>query len=134
MTLSTYARMGLALAAFSILMYIWITYGRTIEGMESGTGPGPTPTATVSGVGGGSEAYATHIKNQVIHLQDTLLVDKYRDKYESIVVSLDDLINNAMLSTALNIDPRNPNKQFEALATMNQSKAALNVIMKFIAN
>jgi hypothetical protein len=102
------------------------------EGMESeNTQPS---SSKKSGVGGGSDEYATFIKNQVIHLQDTLLKDKYKDKYESIVISLDDLVNNAMLTTALSIDPKNPNKQLESLVSMNQSKIALNSVMKFVGS
>jgi len=117
---------------FLIIVYILYKSFSIYEGMDSGTS---TPLLSKkSGIGGGADEYATFIKNQVIHLQDTLLVNKYRDKYESIVINLDDLVNNAMLTTALTIDPQNPNKQLGSLVSMNQSKIALNSVMKFIGS
>jgi hypothetical protein len=114
-----------------IVAYIMYASFSIYEGMDSGITTSSS-SSKKSGVGGGADEYATFIKNQVVHLQDTLLTDKYREKYESIVISLDDLVNNAMLTTALKIDPKNPRAQLDALVSMNQSKAALNAVMKFV--
>ena len=48
---------------------------------------------------------------------------------------LDDLTNHLMLQTAMNVDHRNPDSATDALnkiANLNNSKAGLNNVMKFI--
>jgi len=90
-----------------------------------------TPTVS-SGVAGGAAAYAAIIKSNVIKNQDMLLITKYRSDYETSILNLDDLVNNLMLTTALNIDPTKPMDGLDKLAKLNQSKAALNSVMKFV--
>jgi hypothetical protein len=45
---------------------------------------------------------------------------------------MDDLVNNLMLSTALSMNPKNPLQTLQALNELNNSKIALNNIMKYI--
>ena len=85
-----------------------------------------------SGEAGGASTYGANIKAQVIKLQDVTLISKYRSEYENIVINMDDLVNNLMLQTTLNIDQSNPEAGLEKLSKLNQSKAALNNVMKFI--
>ena len=72
------------------------------------------------------------IKTQTIKLQDMLLISKYKKDYESTIIALDEMVDALMLKTALNIDKNNPEKSLETLATLNQSKTALNNVMKFV--
>ena len=51
---------------------------------------------------------------------------------ENAVLNLDDLINNLMLKTALSVDKENPGDNIKKLAELQQSKIALNSVMKFI--
>lgn len=89
-------------------------------------------TSSSSGVAGGAAAYAANIKAQVIKLQDTTLISKYRSDYENVVINMDDLVNNLMLQVTLNVDQSKPEASLAKLAQLNQAKAALNSVMKFI--
>ena len=65
-------------------------------------------------------------------MQDTLLISKYRSDYETAILNLDDLVNNLMLKTALTVDKDKPHQSLMTLSQLQQSKVALNTIMKFI--
>jgi hypothetical protein len=89
-------------------------------------------TATGNGIAGNAPAYGAQIKADTIKLQDTFLISKYRSDYETVILNLDDLVNNLMLKTVLSIDTNNPDESIKKLAEMNQSKMALNNVMKFV--
>jgi hypothetical protein len=97
------------------------------EGMSTSS---DSPTS--NGVAGNAPAYGATIKAATIKLQDTFLITKYRSDYETAILNLDDLINNLMLQTTLSIDSNNPDAAIAKLANMNQAKAALNSVMKFV--
>ena len=61
-----------------------------------------------------------------------MLLSKYRTDYENIILSLDDLVDNLMLEKVLSITPDNTQKSLQELVTLNDSKTALNNVMKFI--
>ena len=100
----------------------------TIEGLETLSGS--------DGVAGNADSYSETIKTNTIKLQDTFLISKYRKSYETTILNLDDLINNLMLQTTLNIDNTGKSdKVLESLKTLNtlsESKNSLNKVMKFI--
>ena len=85
-----------------------------------------------SGVGANASNYVANIKAQVIKMQDILLIKKYKSEYENSIINLDDLVNSMMLKLALNIDVDNPINGLEKLTKLNQTKVALNNVMKFI--
>ena len=87
---------------------------------------------TTNGVAGNAAAYGATVKAATIKLQDTFLITKYRSDYETAILNLDDLINNLMLQTTLSIDSNNPDAAITKLSNMNQAKAALNSVMKFV--
>ena len=62
---------------------------------------------SITGEGDSAENYLSTLKNQVKNITDKLSVDKNKQKYENIVIQMDDYINVLMLKTMLNIDPRN---------------------------
>jgi hypothetical protein len=97
------------------------------EGMEAGSS-----APTTNGAAGNAAAYGATIKAATIKLQDTFLITKYRSDYETAILNLDDLLNNLMLQTALSIDSNNPGSAITQLSNMNQAKAALNSVMKFV--
>jgi hypothetical protein len=102
----------------------------TKEGMTNG---GENNSFSSSnGVAGGSANYSANIKANVIKMQDTLLISKYRTDYENTILNLDDLVNNLMLTTVLNIDQENPQIGLEKLVKLSESKLALNNVMKFV--
>ena len=112
-----------------ILTYIVFRNVNFKEGLENNDSSTSTGS---SGVAGGAAAYGANIKAQVIKLQDMALISKYRADYENVVINMDDLVNNLMLQITLNIDQTKPQDSLEKLAKLNQAKAALNSVMKFI--
>jgi len=109
------------------------------EGMTSNSSTSTTSNANSNavssvsnGIAGNAAGYAANIKATTIKLQDTFLISKYRSDYETAILNLDDLLNNLMLQSALSLDPNNPGTAITQLANMNQSKTALNSIMKFV--
>ena len=101
-----------------------------IEGMTDASGKVVTPTG--NGIAGNAAAYGAQIKAATIKLQDTFLISKYRSDYETVILNLDDLVDNLMLKTVLSIDSNNPGDGIKKLAEMNQAKVALNSVMKFV--
>ena len=105
------------------------------EGMENqkpSKNTSQSNAVLTNGIAGNAASYGATIKSTSIQLQDALLVTKYRSDYETTILNLDDLINNLMLETALNVDVKNPQPSIEKLSQMNQAKAALNNVMKFV--
>jgi hypothetical protein len=103
-----------------------------IEGMTDASGNSVAVTAPANGVAGNASSYSAALKAATIKMQDTLLISKYRSDYESSILNLDDLLNNLMLNTALNVNQSNPGEAIEKLAKMQQAKVALNSVMKFV--
>jgi hypothetical protein len=89
-------------------------------------------SSTSNGIAGGAESYAANIQSQVIKLQDTILLSKYRSNYENVVIALDDLVDHLMLNTTLTMNPTNPQESLRELVDLNNAKTALNHVMKFI--
>lgn len=104
------------------------------EGMTdaSGNTVSSSSSGTANGIAGNAATYGATIKAASIKSQDTLLISKYRSDYETVILNLDDLINNLMLKTTLTIDPNNPGASLEKLGQMQQAKTALNSVMKFV--
>lgn len=92
--------------------------------------------STSGGIAGNAETYSANIKSNTIKMQDTFLISKYRKNYESVILNLDDLLNNLMLQTILNIDTNDKSDKvldsFKKLNTLSESKNSLNKVMKFI--
>ena len=106
-----------------------------IEGMTDASTTGESPTAvspTGNGIAGNAPSYGAQIKAATIKLQDTFLISKYRSDYETVILNLDDLVDNLMLKTVLSIDINNPGDSVKKLAEMNQTKLALNNVMKYV--
>jgi hypothetical protein len=103
---------------------------RLIEGMTDASGNTVTPTN--NGIAGNAASYGAQIKAATIKLQDTFLISKYRSDYETVILNLDDFINNLMLKNALSFDKETPGDSLEKLVELQQAKAALNDVMKFI--
>ncbi len=99
------------------------------EGMTSSS---PTNGSSGNGLGGSAASYAATIKAETVKMQDTFLISKYRKDYENVVLNLDDLISSLMLQTALTVDTNNPLPSLTKISELNQTKTALNNVMKFI--
>lgn len=108
-----------------------------IEGMTTTTtttdvSGNQSASSTANGVAGNSAAYAAQIKAQAIKIEDQLLISKYRTDYENVVLNLDELVNDLMLQTALNVNQTNPQQAMIKLSQLQQAKAGLNSVMKYI--
>jgi len=103
-----------------------------IEGMTSDNLTNSITSTISSGVAGNAQSYAANIKSLTVKNQDTLLISKYRNDYENVILNLDDYVNTLMLQTALNIDPVKSSESLDKLKALNETKSALNNVMKYI--
>ena len=116
---------------FAYLIFRNINFQEGFDGSGNKATP-PTKSTTPSGIAGGAANYSAQIKTQTIKLQDVFLISKYRSDYENVILNMDDLVNNLMLQAVLTIDQTNPKPSLAKLVELNQSKIALNSVMKFI--
>jgi hypothetical protein len=111
------------------ILYLLFRNLKFKEGMTTTDASGNTQN---TGIAGNAAAYGAKIKAETIKLQDILLISKYRSDYETVILNLDDLINNLMLKTALSVDKDKPEEAVTKLSQMGQAKSALNSVMKFV--
>ena len=111
-----------------------LLYPKTYYFMEGLTMPDSSLSASSSsnGIAGNAAAYAANIKLLSVKSQDALLITKYRTDYENAVINVDDLVSNLMLEATLSIDSSKPQEALDKLVALNNAKAALNNVMKFI--
>ena len=123
---------GISFVAFLIFRNLNFDKMTFKEGMTDDSGNETSSSSTENGIAGNAATYGANIKSQTIKLQDTLLISKYRSDYETAILNLDDLVNNLMLKTALTVDKDKPQQSLMVLSQLQQSKVALNTVMKFI--
>jgi hypothetical protein len=80
----------------------------------------------------GAKMHAVTLKTVSDGLSNKLLVDKYRTDYETVILNTDDIIDRLMLLNILTIDNKDPYPGLEKLVMLNQSKVALDRVMKFV--
>lgn len=89
-----------------------------------------------SGVGINSEQYNASIKSTTNDILEHLMIPTYRNKYESIILNLNDYANAEMLNVVLNGIDENKNVDYGDLlikiGTLQTGKNALNDILKFM--
>jgi hypothetical protein len=114
---------------------------KVLEGAANMSDSTSTTSSSANGIGGSAAQYNSTLKSEVVKMQDTLLLSKYRTEYENALLNLDDYLNLSMLKTALSIDltseftPGKPNPNIAlltSLKTMGDAKASLNSTMKYI--
>ena len=113
----------LIFTGIALFIYLFFFRKSMKEGLEN---------QTSHGIAGDAESYGAKIKKMVIDQQDRLFISKYRTDYENIVLDLDDYINSSMLEKILQLDLTNPMDTFQEIVTLNDTKLALNNIMKYI--
>ena len=124
------------LVTFVFLMFIYLIF-RSVGGYKEGmtNDNDEKEDNSTNNYGGNAANYSSKLKANIIKLQDKSLLNKYRPDYENVVMNLDELTDHLMLQTAMNINPKDPQSSIDALnqiASLNNSKAGLNNIMKFI--
>ena len=106
---------------FALCVYLY--WKPVVEGLA---------TMKTKGVAGDSKDFAAQIKDLVVKTQDKLLVSKYRVDYEQVILNTDELVDTLMLQNLLTLDLSNPYPALEKISTLNQTKLALNNIIKFV--
>jgi len=124
----------LFIAICFVIFFIFssFNYNPLKEGMTDASGNSVVVNAPENGIAGNAASYAASLKALNIKSQDTFLISKYRADYESAILNLDDQINNLMLKTVLTVDQKNPLNSIYAISYMQQAKAGLNSVMKFV--
>jgi hypothetical protein len=126
---------------FAIGVFAYIIFRRMIyqEGFDvsGNVTPSPAPStsptsSSTNGMAGNSSVYLSQIQSQNVKFNDSFNITNYRKQYEDIILSMDDLVNNLMLQTALTIDQTNPQQSLIQLGQLNNAKTGLNSVMKFI--
>jgi len=102
------------------------------EGLENKDSK--TTTTSSNGVAGNSQTYLIGIKDINMKMKDALNISntEYRKNYEDIILNMDELVNNVMLKTTLSIDKSKPEETIIKLSQLNQARAALNNVLKFV--
>jgi hypothetical protein len=117
-----------------------LTYlSNNLEGMEtksSSSSSSTTKSTSTTGVGAGAASWADAIKSATTKINDSMLVSKYRKDYENVIINAEECVNASMLS-ALVTSPLGPDgnvtvQTLTAIKNMNDSKVALNEIMKYV--
>jgi len=99
------------------------------EGLEN-----QESSSSINGIAGNSQTYLTFLRDLDGKIKDSLNISnaEYRKNYEDIILSMDDLINNIMLKTTLTINKSKPEETIIKLSQLNQARAALNNVLKFV--
>jgi hypothetical protein len=115
-----------------------IYLSNNLEGMETASSSSNTSSKSTSttGVGAGAASWADAIKSATTKINDAMLVSKYRKDYENVIINAEECVNASMLS-ALVTSPLGPDgnvtvQTLTAIKNMNDSKVALNEIMKYV--
>jgi len=132
---------GIIIVCFFIIymaMKMFQLQTKVIEGLTNSDGTTATTSSTApsSGEAGTAASYAAAIKAQVVKLQDELLISKYRQEYESVIINLDDYIGYLMIQQTLNINPNGDTQSIIAaitnLNTLKNAKDSLDSTMTFL--
>jgi hypothetical protein len=104
-----------------VIYNIFNTQSSIIEGMTSSTD---------------SKEISDNIKRSSSKILDSLLIDKYRENYETTLTNLLELTNAQILKYTLSSDTADLNNKFypivEKINTLEKFKLAINSSMKFM--
>jgi hypothetical protein len=130
-------------AAFTLIFLLMLAYlsmqsikmYSNVEGLENNSAS-TSKSTSATGIAAGAASFAEAIKSATTKINDTALISKYRKDYENIVINAEECVNASMLS-ALIMSPLGPDgnvtvQTLTAIKNMNDSKVALNEIMKYI--
>ena len=129
---------GIVIVCFFIIymtMKMFHLQASVIEGLTNNDGTISSSATSSSGETDTIESYAAGIKSQLIKLQDELLLSKYKKKYESIIIDLDDYIGYLMIKQVLSMklgDTKTNIEEIEKLNILKNSKDSLNATMSFL--
>ena len=102
-----------------------------IEGLENNDEAAAKPAGGISGIAGSAAASTDAIKAETVKIQDTLLIDKYKDDYVKKIIALDDYLDMLMLLTALRIgEGKDAEFLISKLVPLKAGREALNDVMK----
>lgn len=96
-------------------------YLKNIEGLENNE---------PSGIAGGAETYDTKLLENITKLKDELNIGVYRQKYEDIILHLDDWTHLFMVKSILLA--QSPEQALPIIAFGSLARNGLNDVLKFI--
>lgn len=106
-----------------------------IEGLSNNDDT-TSSVSTSAGIAGTAANYAAAIKANFVKTQDELLIDKYRNDYEKVLINMDEYVSIMMLKQILSMNAGGTgeinNKSMERLNLLKQTKDILNSTMKFL--
>lgn len=124
-----------------ILYLLVVVFFKKREGLENSTDASATTAtppagATTDGIGGNAANFAELIKAKSVHMQDALLIAKYRTDYENTIINLEDYCNlmmlYQMLKLNLNGDAKSTLEVLGIINALSTAKKSLNEIMQFV--
>jgi hypothetical protein len=89
-------------------------------------------SSSSTGIASNADTYLMNIKDLNMKMKDQFNISQYRKPYEDIILAMDDLISNVMLKTTLSVDKNKPEVSLVKLSELNQARAALNTVLKFV--
>lgn len=97
-----------------------------------GTMNSGSSSSTNAGLTTNAKAFADRVTAEIVKMEDDIKINEYKNDYESIILSMDDLINNLMLQKVLNINTNSPTSDLADLVALNQAKDALSNVMTYV--
>jgi len=97
-----------------------------------GTMNNSSSSSTNAGLTTNAKAFADNVTAEIVKMEDDIKINEYKNDYESIILSMDDLINNLMLQKVLNINTNSPTSDLADLVALNQAKDALSNVMTYV--
>jgi hypothetical protein len=107
----------------------------SIEGMQNNrNNRNNNNTPRRNGIASNADTFIASLQQATTKLKDELSISNadYRKKYERIIVEMDNLLNYSMLKGVLTADMKNPTNSFAAMGNLNNARAALNNVLKFV--
>ena len=135
-----FATIGVILVSFVVIHFIIRMFklqNNIVEGLVNADTSTPSVNSDM-GIGSMASTYAANIKAEIVNIQDELLISKYRDNYESVIVNLDELVGMKMIQHSLNVNINGTTSELiESLGVLNTlqlAKDSLNNTMKYLDN
>jgi len=107
----------------------------SIEGMRNNrNNDRNNNTPRQNGIASNADTFIASLQQATTKLKDELSINNadYRKKYERIIVEMDNLLNYSMLKGVLTADMKNPTNSFATMGNLNNARAALNNVLKFV--
>jgi hypothetical protein len=108
-----------------------------MEGLTNPDTSSVSDDALAQNKASGSQAFADEINKLYLKITDNLMIKDNRVGYENVIVQMDDYVTALMVQKIMSINKSTMTEDsivstMEKINTLNQGKASLNSMMKFI--